>query len=82
MNQELRKNSGRETSERLQRRITYGLVNRVNTFLKYKKTSEEKEQAKKTKSAHKNALKAYYKEDYNSRILNLPDFTYQITANL
>lgn len=81
MDQELR-HSGRETSERLQRRLIYQMVNRVNTFLKYKKTSEEKERTKKVISEHKKALKAHYGGNYNRKIMNLPDFAYQITHEM
>jgi hypothetical protein len=72
----------RETSERLQRRIAYSFVNRTNTFLKFQKSSEERQLLKRTQSEHKKALKMHYKDAYSPKIMNLPQFNYQITADL
>ena len=72
----------RETSERLQKQITYSFVNRVNTFSKFYKTSEEKEKLKKIRAEHKIALKEHYGDGYNPRkTMNLPQFVYEITLS-
>jgi hypothetical protein len=78
--EELRKPTrGRETSERLQRRLAYNLVNKTNICIKYQKTSEEKEALKRVRSQHKKDLKAAYGEKYTRRVMNLPDHMYRIT---
>lgn len=77
MDQQLRQ-SGRETSERLQRKIAYGFVNRINTFKGFEKNPEERGRLKQIKAEHKNLLRAHYGESYTKRILNIPQFVYQI----
>lgn len=80
MDQTVRAHHGRETSERLQRRLIYAFVNRVNIFKSYYKTPEEKLKLKRTKTEHKKALKQHYGSGYNRKIMNLPQFTYEITT--
>lgn len=69
----------RFTSERLQRRIAYTFANRINTFAGFFKTSEEREELKRIKSEHKKQLKDYYRDSYHPKIMNLPQFRYEIT---
>lgn len=65
------------TSEMVQRKLAYRFANRKNVLGRLFKTKEEKEELRKLKSEHKNALIQHYGKDYNRRkIFNLPQYSY------
>lgn len=73
----------RKSSEEAHKKEVYFMVNKVNTFLKFKKTKEQYLQLKQIRANHKKRLREFYGPNVNLRkVFNINNgYKYEISSS-